>query len=397
MGIYLGSCNDKPTDLAINLLPDTVLTKGISSYDTILIPAMRVYKAKFPLFNLGTLFIGKANGISAISLSNFANLPDTLGYVTEDKIEVAQLTIYPRRYALGDTNNSNLAFDIYRVNRAWTPDTTTYDSLMLSPANYFGEKIASYQGSIQLKDTLDEITFDLPKNLIADWLKTEQVYDSTKKEYVAKRITNWGLAFVPTSSSNVINSFAGSKIGATKLSKIYIRYKNQQDSTKLLNLEAGVDVAFIDVPKPAEDDIVLWNGINYWTELSFDISMIPKLSGIHKAQLDLFLDESKSFHANNKLDSIIEGNYFRDPTKESTFQYIAAGDSTGRFRFNSLTSSFQVWNKYDGKGTIVFMPHSTTNQANELDKLVFYGLNAADTTKRPQLKIIYSLNPANFK
>lgn len=396
--LYLVSCNDKPVDMAVNLLPDTVTTKGISSFDTLLIPAIKVYRAKFPIFNLGSLFIGKANGISAVSLSNFAFLPDTLGYVTEDRIESAKLTIYPRRYAMGDTNNPNLSFDIYRVIRAWTPDTTNYDSLMLSPANYFGEKIGTFNGSIQLKDTMDPITFDLPKNMIADWLKTTNVYDTTLKDSVPKRIVNWGIAYVPNSSCNVINSLYSNKIGGKIFSIININYKDKNDSTQILSLSSGVDVSFLDAPKPQEnEDIVLWNGINYWTEISFDLSMIPKLSGIHKAQFDLFLDESKSFHGNNKLDSIIEANYFQNPDGESTFQYVAARDSANRFRFTSLTSTFQLLNKGNGKGSIVFMPNNTNNQANELDKLVFYGLNAIDTTKRPQLRIIYSLNPSNFK
>ncbi len=43
------------------------------------------------------------------------------------------------------------------------------------------------------------------------------------------------------------------------------------------------------------------------------------------------------------------------------------------------------------------MPHSIYNQALELDKLVFYGINETDTNKRPSLKVIYSLNPNNFE
>lgn len=397
IAIYLISCNDKPADLAVNLLPDTVTTKGISTFDTLLIPSIRVYKAKYPIFNLGSIFIGKANGISSVSLSNFAYLPDTLGYVTEDKIESAKLEIYPKRYAMGDTVNSNLSFDIYRVIRAWSPDTTNYDSLIVSPANYFGEKIGTYQGSIALKDTMEVITFDLPKSMIAEWLKTTNVYDTTKKDSVPKRIPNWGIAYVPKEGTNVMNSFAGSKIGASVLSKITVKYKDKSDTTRALNLEAGIDVSFLDAEKPSGEDIVIWNGLNYWTEIQFDLSMIPRFSGIHKAQLDLFLNKDKSFKGNNNLDSIIEANFFWDPDGESTFQYLALSDSTGKFRFTSLTSTFQLWNKYDGKGSIVFMPHNTFNQANELDKLVFYGINAIDTTKRPQLRVIYSLNPSNFK
>ena len=86
-----------------------------------------------------------------------------------------------------------------------------------------------------------------------------------------------------------------------------------------------------------------------------------------------------------------------DKNATSTFQYLSASDGNGKYRFNSITSSVQLWNKGNGRGSIVVMPHNTLNQAKELDKLVFFGLNAVDSTKRPTLRVIYSLNPANFK
>jgi len=390
------SCNDKPSELGVNLLPDTVVTKGISTLDTILIPITVSYKAYYPLFNYGINFIGKANGLTAITLSNFAGIPDTLGWLTEEKIDKVELSMYPQRYALGDTLNGILSFDIYKVARRWNPDTTNYDSLIISPANYFGEKIASFNGKIELKDTMDIVRISLPKSLIIDWFKTEMVYDTVKKDSVPKAIKNWGLAFVPTINNSVINSFAGNYINATKTSTIFVNYKDKKDTSRTISLDATIDVTFLDVPKFDSTEIIVFNGANIWTEIFFDLSMIPKFSGIHKAQLDLFLNEEKSFSGNYGLDSLIEANYFMNKNSSSTFQYISAPNNLGLYRFNSITSSVQVWNRTNGKGSIIIMPHSIRNQALELDKLVFYGLENPDPNKRPLLKVIYSLNPKNY-
>jgi len=173
-------------------------------------------------------------------------------------------------------------------------------------------------------------------------------------------------------------------------------YKDKKDTSRTISLDATIDVTFLDVPKFDSTEIIVFNGANIWTEIFFDLSMIPKFSGIHKAQLDLFLNEEKSFSGNYGLDSLIEANYFMNKNSSSTFQYISAPNNLGLYRFNSITSSVQVWNRTNGKGSIIIMPHSIRNQALELDKLVFYGLENPDPNKRPLLKVIYSLNPKNY-
>lgn len=393
----LHSCNDKPSDLAVNLLPDTVSVKTISSLDTLLITGKTVYMPKLPIFNSGSVFIGKFEDITAVTLLNFAFLPDTLGNLTIEDLKSAKLTLYPDRYAFGDTLSGNYGFDIYRVNRRWTPDSTTYDSLMISPANYFDPiKIGTYDGRINLKDTIDPINIELPYDMIIDWLKTEMVLDTAKNTMVPKRIPNWGLAFIPKDNSTVINRFEASAPAKALASKITIEYLNRTlDSTVLLNLISGVDVTFLSTSVPDTSEIVVQNGLNYWTKLDFDMSMIPRFSGIHKAQLEFTLDPSRSRHGNVPLDSIISLALFENDLKSSFFDYTGGRLSgTNTYQFPSITSVSQYMNKYGGKFSLVLHPNSIVNQSRELERLTFFGFNHPDTTKRPMLKIIYSLNPA---
>jgi hypothetical protein len=393
----ISSCNDKPGDMAINLLPDTVKIKSISTYDTVLITGARVYRAKYPIFNLGTVFIGKANGITAVTLLNFAFIPDTLGTLTEDKIENAELRIYPQRYAMGDSLNGNLQFDILKVIRRWNPDTTNYDSLIVAPADYFGEKLSSFQGRITLQDTIPYISFNLPKHLIIDWLKTEMVLDTATSLMVPKIIPNWGIAFVPNQSTNVINTFSSNAANTATSSKIFVSYKDSKDSLNVLELASSVDMTYLDIPKPDTNDIVIQDGANYWTELSFDLSMIPKYAGIHKSQFEMFLNPSKSYQGNVPLDSILEGDYFYSSSGTPTFQYLGYKEpGTYRYIYPSFTSAIQYWNRSDGKGSIVLLPNSPSNQGRELERLVFYGINAPEIDKRPVLRVIYSVNPVNY-
>jgi hypothetical protein len=397
VSMILISCNDKPSDLAVNLLPDTVGVRTVSSFDTLLITGKNVYMPFLPIFNNGSIFIGKFEDMTAVSLINFAFLPDTLGNVKLEEIESAEMTLFPNRYAFGDTVGGYFGFDVYRVIRRWTPETTTYDSVMVSPADYFSsQKITTWEGTITLKDTIDPIKINLPADLIHDWLKTELVLDTATNKMVPKRIPNWGLAFIPKENSRIIHRFEAAAPAKVVSSTIVVKYKDPvADTSKYLNLISGIDVTFLESSVPDIDEVVIQNGLNYWTRFDFDMSMIPKFSGIHKTQFELTLDPSKSRKGNVPLDSVIEMGYFQDGSRIGTFTYTGSRQKgSDLYVFPSLTSISQYMNKYGGKFSLVLMPHSIFNQSRELERLTFYGFNHPDTTKHPTLKIIYSLNPA---
>ncbi len=394
---WVSACNDKPSDMAINLLPDTVSIRTLSSNDTLLIIGKAVYTPKLPIFNSGSVFIGRSDDVVAVTMLNFAYLPDTLGNVKVEDIQSVELTLFPNRYAFGDTISGNYGFDVYRVNRRWTPDSTTYDSIMVSPANYYGaEKVATYDGRITLADTMASIKLSLPHEMIVEWLKTELTLDTATNTMKPKITPNWGLAFVPKENCNVIYRFEASAPNKALSSKILVKYKDiAKDTIRDLNLVSSVDVTFLKTAVPDTNDVIIQNGLNYWTRFDFDLSSIPRFSGIHKAQFELTLDRSRSRHGNVPLDSIIDMSYFENNIKSKTFNYTGGRIvNSDVYIFPSITSISQYMNKYGGKFSLVLMPNSIVNQSRELERLTFYGMDNPDISKRPTLKIIYSLNPA---
>jgi hypothetical protein len=399
--LHLWSCNEQPSQIAVNLLPDTAAVKGISSLDTQIIVSQRVYKADFPLFNYGAVLIGKADGMTAAFISNFAFIPDTLDYLKVEDIELFQITMYPHRYTYGDSISGYFGFDIYKVNRRWNRDTTNYDSLFKSPANYYDPiPIASWSGKIPRGDSLGTVQIDLPKELLIDWLRTETVFDPDSGKNVTRRIPNWGIIFVPHAQCNVIHRFHGNQPSPNAISSIIkVDYKDKNDSLRSFNMISGIDMTFLEVPKPDTNFIVIHNGINYWTELQFDLSMIPRFSGIHKSQLILHIVEDSTKIGNIKFDStVIEANFFMNDYLNPIFQFLGANmTQRTQFLFPSFSSAIQYWNRTTGKGSLILMPHSINAQARQLDRYYFYGINHPDISKRPVLKVIYTTNPSQYE
>ena len=55
-------------------------------------------------FNIGTLNVGKFDQTKSVSLLRFAYVPDSLGYLTADRIDSIDFYLTPNGYALGDTS-----------------------------------------------------------------------------------------------------------------------------------------------------------------------------------------------------------------------------------------------------------------------------------------------------
>lgn len=387
LAFYIIGCNDQPSDIGVNLLPDTVQLKSISTYDTLLIPLSKVYKDYDSIMNTGAFFIGKAKNITALTLTTYAGIPDTLGWLTEDRIQSVQMTLQFRRYALGDTVNNNLSFDIVKVDKFASPKVN-YDSIYVSPADYLGDKIAEYSKIVNLKDTIDPVIIDLPKSLATEWLKTKKVYDSTAKDSVDKKISSWGLALIPKEENKAIYSFHIATLTNKIESLIEVKYLNRNDSLVTIKFVIVGGRTLFDYPKDFGDDLVVWNGILEKSELTFDLSMLPKFSGIHKVYLELFLKPTKSFNGNNSLDSIVECIHYVNDHNIGTTSGSKTSDN--KYTFVNVKEGIQSSNNRDGISKLAIIPNGVVNMYYELDKLVFHGIKDPDISKRPVLKVIYS-------
>lgn len=392
--IILFSCNEQPTFVGETLLQDTVTLYALSTSTNDLVIGDTTFIFNINTVNKGVFHIGKANGITALTLVRF-NEPlkqdnsdyDFFAFYDESKIVSCKIKLFPLRYTFGDSSNQNaLSFGVYRVN-SWWSNLTTYDSLAEGNIIDKSQEVGRFNGSILQKDTMDAIEFDLNKSVFLDWCK--QWY-STKKGDTS---IVWGLGFVADEGSTVIRQFAGISQKNTNVIELVVTYLDSTNNLDTLVVKEALDKPFYKIDYFDNKSITVQGATTLRSRLYFDVSLIPELSAIHSAQFEMTV----------KPDGCIWGNYGMDSTlyvelypnghtldKDTSLKTYMAEKKENKFFIGSITSSVEYWNRNGGRGFLVFHPEGARNERWELDRLQFYGTNEPDSSKRPSLKIIYS-------
>lgn len=380
----LYACNEKPTDIAYDLISDTISIKVISHSDTNLIYGLeRDIKSQCG-FNTGNFFVGNAKGTETFSVIRFGYLPDSISYLKESNIESVVLYLFPSRYALGDTLNPYFGFKINKVENFWSANAN-YDSLMAN--GMISYEIGSFEGKIDLLDTMKSIEIPLNKKIIGDWLQ--------RRTDTNAYVVNWGFALLPYSNTNVIHSFNGQGVGSVLLPGLKIIFKDKNNELDTINMDAAITSSFIKYPKFDDEKIVFQGGLDVRTNLKFDLSMIPQFAGISKMDMQLTIDKNNSIIGNLKQIEDFRIDFLPDTAKKlfgSYFYYMEASDTNlTKYYCPSLTSAAELWNRNDGKGKLQLRGSDMESLYRRLDRYVFCGINDPDTNKRPKVRVIYTI------
>ena len=395
--IALTSCNEEPTFMGADLLLDTVEIYPISTSEYPLITNLSSYRQTYNSFNRGVFHVGVYKDMKAISFLRFlepikdTNMYDFLIDYNESQLKSCKLRIPVSRYTLGDSINSNaLSFKIYKVDSYWSNEST-WDTVFNENIIDMNSLVGEFKGNIDQGDTINNLEIDMDKSLLLEWFNKWYQYrngDSTQIQ--------WGIALVPDDNSKVIRTFVGPTIGSTdNASTLEIIFDNPDNVEDTLNIEAGVDKSFYSVPEYQTGELQVQGGVETRGMMEFDVSMIPKYSSIHTAQLELNIDRSKCIWGNFNLDSTLYAELPDDSSdvlEENFIRTYYAERTLDKFYFTSITSAIEKWTRKEGKGFIVVHPEGIRNSLRELDKMVFYGLDA-EASLKPKLTIIYSVRP----
>lgn len=394
-GLALSSCNEEPTSLGYSLIKDTIGLYTISETN----PAIKIAGSSYLKYNRyinsANLMLGKSGNKKAAIFMGFASIPDTLGFVTEADIVESFVTMYPLRYAVGDSTAANaLSFNIYDIKQRWEVTLTPEDAFANS--GFKGPQIGTYTGNVKLKDTLDTLRVDIAKNLPVSWF--------TKKPN--PKDTVWGMAFYPNDNSTVINQFCGNManyINRTRLTVIY-KNKNRNYGLDTIVMFTGLDKTIPLFETADTKSITVRGGYIQHGLLDLDLSYLPIFAGIHLAELELTLDKSKSSNGNYLLDSALKIDYFRssdgdvtDATEAGYDYAILKTGTTDKYRTTGLSGIIADIVKRGGKGALTLRVASLPDEIGKAQTMVFYGSDDPVVDRRPKLKIIYSIQQEKNK
>lgn len=383
--LLLSGCNEDPTSLGYSLVQDTVDIYAVNSDEYNLFSKEETYTFPLNFINPGISLIGKWGDTKSGVLVRFGLIPDSLAYLTESDIISAEITMHPHRYAVGDTANSNLlAFGIHAVNNKWIVETGNDE--FFAGSLYFASPFASYSASPARKDTMDAITLPFSKSLLVDWFAKQ----------ASKVDTVWGIALVPNENSTIINQFYGSGADVSLAPFLKIIFNNKNNKRDTLVLQSAMEKNFSKGNDESSDRLIVQGAISKRTRFTFNIDTIPDFAGIHKAEMKLTIDRSKSFSGNFPLDTIIRLDYYQtqddEYNKKAALLYYAGRrePASDVFIVPSITSAISYWNRTGKEGTFVVGFDNIRSQYR-LNKLAFYSSLDPDKTKRPKLTIIYSV------
>lgn len=377
-------CNDAPSPVGAEFLPDTAHLQLLSAPPDSLFEAIETWRLPQPLFNAGILYIGRFRDLEARTLLRFTNIPDTLGRLGAESILRASLVLWPQRYTLGDSSGAatRIPLTVHKVMRLWTPKAT-WDSLfaagdagILDPL-----ELGRWEGSIPLQDTVEPMRIELNdagRQLLAEWFRMQA--DSLQRQQI------YGIALLPTASATAIRAFATQSIGqlqrpAPSLEVLY-RYLDRVDT---LRLTAGYAGSFLS-PSAADTQrsIVLQPGI-YRPALSVQLKALPPLAAIYRAELRLTVDTAACWTGNRELSRTVV-LLPADTTAPSWLSATATYDpSSGTYVSKGLAPMLEYWFRRHRRGTLLLsLPAAELYE--HLDRLAFYRSGSA----APQLTIVYA-------
>jgi len=379
--IGLISCDDNPTSLGSNLLPnqDLINVTQINSLDAAFEQKARFYNTDtLDLASSTKIFLGKNGNVESTMLMKFLFFfPDSIKKaILGDSLVLKNAFIEMQPiYTKGNTNNS-FDFTVHEIAEDW--NSLDFTIANLEALQFNNENVSSNHDFSN--DTL--ITLDLNKALVENWMK---LFSSETQE------ANYGIYFNFTNTTEKILGFpAISSAEDTRLTrlKLIVEVPNNYTDTLTAIVSSDVHVVKGKLPATNNNNIFVQGGIPIHSNLFVDVSKVPKYSIINKATLKLHVDESESEIGTIKTDYLKVAliNDYELSKTNTDYSVINLELDSLSYYTGDITKYVQEWISTGNNGLKLF----TADEVESLNKIAIYGSENTDLKLRPYLEIIYT-------
>lgn len=362
----LAGCVNEPGMVGSGLIPagdflktDSLVLRPRTSYSVLTVP---------DTVNAGrtVIAVGKTASAEAWGLARFTNFGAIYDSIDVLTAEIRLQTAFHQGDSAGQ-----VSFAVRKALKSWAALSFTYADLR-SPGFYEDPPRSTHDlGSVG--DTVD-IAIPLDTALVNSWFRS----DSTNP--------NYGIVFEPTNST-VIKGFVNPRLVITYIPD----GASDPDTVTFASTSGNYGFVLGGIDTSAFQDSIALQiraGAASRAILGFDIAALPRLSAIHRALLEVSADESLFDRSSNMRDSLMAT--FRDQLGfVLQFEALSAAEGSGSERVYSfnVTSFVQFWVQGTGIPEIGLR---AVNERNGVEGFVLHGSAAADSTRRPRLRILYS-------
>lgn len=374
--LFINGCENNLSDEGLNYISgDTIGTILLDSQ----IDSMNITSSNFIKYinnySSANMMVGKYSDYESKSLLRFSGFPVNYDTVT---VLSAKLKLRYKKVFYQDSLGVT-SFNIYRVNKYYDFTTLTYDKFY----NEIGTEIlGTYTGTPT--DTT-EISITLNNQTVLDWFK--YAHDTN---YANK---NYGIILVPNGNSTTIKSFYSYQnvnsyyYYIPNLTTI-VSFPSGGQDTNVFNGSESVSLHYVPQVMNIPGRFIIQNGIAIKDILKFDLSKLPGKVIINQVLLELKVDWENSFYSSGSDTRLIGNMLISDTLTTDGVNYYSVRSDTNTYSLY-LTVAFQKLSNgaYSNLGFLFKNIYDYSN----LDRYVFYGPDYSDVTKRPRLKIRYTI------
>ncbi|MEP7218686.1 MAG: hypothetical protein ABI876_07195 [Bacteroidota bacterium] len=406
-GFLLAACNDDPTPVGSTYLPQNVefhsytlkqgdfaVTTGISAASNSTAEGAQ------------TVLVGKAaHGTVAQSLLAFTTADSIISGSAAKPVISATFTLRSAVYRYGDTASRNISFDVVVLDRVFSSNEKWSDALSASvdAAPALGTFTGTYNDTTA-------ITVNLDPAATQKFLQEYFTYDSVAGLRELRTLKT--IALRTHDNTGMVASFIGA-IGGLDTLRPTLNIK-VADTTIILRAGTSAWIANNDIPVGGKN-FIIGAGIPVRALINLNIDSIPDVATIHKAELILHMDTANSSFGSAGPPNFL-ATYIATDTSFAPLSYLKGGTSglipvdriaqdsvkfTNIFRMTNLAPTISSW-LHNRRGTgglknqgLILAFNRSGNHPNyeaaTVDRVAFFGPDAADPALRPSLTIIYSV------
>ncbi len=377
MILVLAGCENNPNDLGLTFINPND-TAGSKILDTTIITSSN-FRNYINDNGSGNMLVGNyiSNGnlYTAKTLLQYQGI--TTSYGSGANVVSASLRLKYSKYAFKDTTGT-VAFNIYKVNRALNLLSVTNDSVTSSDIGT--TSLGSYSGN---PTDYSAINIPIDNQTMTDWLKY-----SADTNYAQK---NYGLALVPNTGSTTIKGFCSENTADSLRPYItlVIQTKTSLD-TVVLRFPSSVSISNAPLSViPSSQYFLVQNGVSFRNILKFGFPNLPANVIINEAYLQVTLNTALSYitsGTNNQIKVDMVTDSSTKATNDEAFFLTRLDSITYQVRINQIV---QRWNS--GVSPNYGLSMRCPSEIQNLDNFIFYNSDNPDVSKRPKLRVRYSL------